>query len=300
MFQYPFKKESATLHLSVHVGDTNISHQLIEADADIVHFSAHGTNDGIYVRAADDTGILVETHQLRELFECMDKFPKLVFFSACYSKNIAESLSQIIDCCIGMDGEVDDLTANEFVKHFYRALAGGSSIQTAFDTGVLNVKSSGYPEEAAKYCIFSKPDYARSQIFCGEKAVAKANSLKVGWRRGATMGSPISAYQLVFYIQNTGTSAANDFRVCLFTSESLDVGKLVRENEHHSRPSHGLELTTNRPAFVCVNKPGELIYPDQQLDFASFFYDDIADPAQKISVEYRIDSSSGTFTGKLE
>lgn len=113
----------------------------------VVHFSGHGSHEGLSLVSNDDQEWLVTTRALRYLFTALKDNIRLVFLNACYSREQAQALVQIIDCVIGMKDSISDDAAIAFASSFYRAIGFGRSVQEAFDQGITSLLLEGIPQE---------------------------------------------------------------------------------------------------------------------------------------------------------
>ncbi|MEB3282186.1 MAG: tetratricopeptide repeat protein [Lyngbya sp.] len=100
----------------------------------IVHFSGHGSNTGeIILLDKNDRVQAVSTEAIKELFSTVSKDNiKVVVWNACYSKILAEAITEYIDCVIGMNTAINDEAAIDFAATFYGAIAAKRSVQHAF------------------------------------------------------------------------------------------------------------------------------------------------------------------------
>jgi hypothetical protein len=106
----------------------------IRTDApDVVHFSGHGTSEGIVLR--DDAGgyVIVRGKALTRLLKNRDV--RLVVLNSCFSDEQAVALSEAVDTVIGTTKEVGDEAARRFSVAFYRTLGEGHQISDAFRDG---------------------------------------------------------------------------------------------------------------------------------------------------------------------
>lgn len=113
----------------------------------IVHFSGHGSNQGIYLAGDHGQARLVTTPALKALFKTLKDNIRLVFLNACYSREQAQALVEIIDCVVGMKNSICDDAAIAFASSFYRAIGFGRSVQEAFDQGIASLLLEGIPQE---------------------------------------------------------------------------------------------------------------------------------------------------------
>lgn len=113
----------------------------------IVHFSGHGSQTGLYLAGNDGQVRLVTTRALEALFTTFKDNIQLVFLNACYSREQAQALVRTIDCVVGMKESIGDDAATVFASSFYRAIGFGRSIQEAFDQGRTALLLEGIVEE---------------------------------------------------------------------------------------------------------------------------------------------------------
>jgi hypothetical protein len=114
----------------------------------IVHFSGHGSNSGEII-LTDNNGVSkpVSSRAIMALFTTLKDNVRAVVLNACYSKEQAETITQVIDCVVGMSDSIGDKAAITFAASFYRAIGFGRSIQEAFDQGIAALLLEGIPEE---------------------------------------------------------------------------------------------------------------------------------------------------------
>jgi TPR repeat protein len=100
----------------------------------IVHFSGHGSSDGLVLVSRNGTrAIDVGTGPLGRLFGMFPGDIRVVLLSACFSRPQAEAIAQEVGCAIGTHGEIPDDAAVTFNAAFYRAIASGCSIKAAYE-----------------------------------------------------------------------------------------------------------------------------------------------------------------------
>jgi CHAT domain-containing protein len=113
----------------------------------IVHFSGHGSSQGLCLTGENGQARLVSAPALKALFTTLKDNVRLVFLNACYSREQARALVETIDCVIGMKESIDDNAAIVFASSFYRAVGFGRSLQEAFDQGKTSLLLEGIPQE---------------------------------------------------------------------------------------------------------------------------------------------------------
>jgi CHAT domain-containing protein len=123
---------------------TKLRRELSEFQPQIVHFSGHGTENGILIfqdnsEAAEWAPVeaiadVFRIHnQNKNLSE--DKKIRLAVLGACYSERQAEEIAKYVDIVIGMQNSVRDDAAIIFAAEFYSELGFGNPVETAFDSG---------------------------------------------------------------------------------------------------------------------------------------------------------------------
>jgi hypothetical protein len=110
--------------------------QLLMHAASIVHFAGHGHPDGsLEFSAHDGRSQRIHADGLARLFERYASQVRLIVLNACYSDALAAALTEHIDAVVGMPHAVSDEAAILFAPTFYQQLAGGKSVQDAFEVG---------------------------------------------------------------------------------------------------------------------------------------------------------------------
>jgi hypothetical protein len=131
----------------------------------IVHFSGHGSNLGeVFVIGSKGEAKAVSKKALMMLFTTLKDDIRVVILDACYSRDQAEAIAEVIDCVIGMREEITQEAAMIFTASFYRALGFGRSVQHAFDQGIIALLLEGIPEEDIPQ-LFSKARILPSEIY---------------------------------------------------------------------------------------------------------------------------------------
>jgi hypothetical protein len=89
----------------------------------------------------------VSQEALVKLFRVLNDNIRLVVLNACHTKPQAAAISQVIDCCIGMNAAIGDKAAIVFAAAFYRALGFGLDVQRAYELGKNALEIEGITEE---------------------------------------------------------------------------------------------------------------------------------------------------------
>lgn len=140
----------------------------------IVQFSMHGTSDN-EILLEDENGDTrpVAVDAMKSLFAAMTDEIRVVLFNSCHGRAFAESVVEVIDCAIGMDGEVADDAAIVFSSSFYRAIAYGRSIHEAFNQGRLAIGFDGMRQEHAPK-LFVRESQDASKITLAKRQSANS------------------------------------------------------------------------------------------------------------------------------
>lgn len=118
----------------------DLQRALLEHQPQIVHFSGHGTDDGLLFLDEDDAATLIPPQVLAATFSTFKDTVRLVVLGACYSGPQAQAIAEHIDCTIGVQRELGEDTAATFSEAFYMGLGHGRSIAEAFRIGVNEIK----------------------------------------------------------------------------------------------------------------------------------------------------------------
>jgi len=121
----------------------DIRQALLEYEPHILHFSGHGTEEGLMIM--DEVGVFskqMSTEAIKRLFSLFARSLKCVVLSSCYSEHQANEIVQYIPYVIGMREGIEDNAAIEFAKGFYATLGAGRSIEDSFQMGRLEIFQS--------------------------------------------------------------------------------------------------------------------------------------------------------------
>lgn len=108
---------------------------LEELRPQIVHFSGHGTKQGIILQneSGQIENISVET--LVKFIELTKNNIQCVLLNTCNSYESANAISKHIDYVIGMDSSIEDKSAIDFSMGFYDAIGFGHNYTKAYEFG---------------------------------------------------------------------------------------------------------------------------------------------------------------------
>jgi hypothetical protein len=125
----------------------------------IVHFSGHGSQtEGIALEDKSGNTFLLDKQAFAELLKIIKGNIRIVVLNACYAKDQAEALTEIIDFTIGMNKAIGDRAAIVFASYFYQHLASGRSVQAAFrlaknQLDIFKIPESDTPELLVRYGV---------------------------------------------------------------------------------------------------------------------------------------------------
>lgn len=89
---------------------------------------------------------------------------RCVVLNACFTALQAQAIAEHIDCVIATTREVEDDAAIAFATAFYRAIAYGKSVGSAFELGRIEVGLRGLPGEGV-FRLFHRPQVEPQQLF---------------------------------------------------------------------------------------------------------------------------------------
>jgi hypothetical protein len=119
---------------------------LLKVNPRIVHFSGHGTIDGLVFENQERQTHIVNPEALADLFKLFAGKVECVLLNSCYSAPQAEAISKHINYVIGVTNEISDKAAIEFAVGFYDALGAGWPIEEAYRVGCSALRLEGLPQ----------------------------------------------------------------------------------------------------------------------------------------------------------
>jgi hypothetical protein len=139
--------------LETAVRSTDLLTRLLNAEAEIFHFSGHASTKGLILEDASGASRLVDTAVIAGFFQQMAGTIKCAVLNACFTQDLANVIAAHIEVVIGCDSSVDDEAAIAFSRAFYQSLATGRSYKDSFVLAVADMKANGFATDAAKYHI---------------------------------------------------------------------------------------------------------------------------------------------------
>src|ERR1043166_6997506 len=108
---------------------------LLMYEPHIVHFSGHGSKrKKLILGGTPGRGKTVDPQGLAEVFALYNHHLRLVLLNACFTKEQARSITEVIDYSVGTGKGIGDKGGVAFAGAFYRALGFGKPIRAAFDS----------------------------------------------------------------------------------------------------------------------------------------------------------------------
>jgi hypothetical protein len=112
----------------------------------VVHFSGHGSEDGLFFEAPDGLPSVVSGEAIAMAFEAVGAPVQLVVLSACYSESQAKDLLAHASCVVGMTAKIGDEASRRFAIGFYGGLLHGASFARACKQGCAAIGLEGLPD----------------------------------------------------------------------------------------------------------------------------------------------------------
>lgn len=153
-------RERFDLRQQLAVRPADLQAALLRHRPHVVHFSGHGSPDGILLEDEVGEARKVQGNVVARILAVFKKQIRCVVLNACYSRDQAEAIARDIDCVIGMSTAIGDLAAVRFSSAFYQALAFGSSVAVAFELGSAQIDLHGLGEGDTPQLIAFKQDPA--------------------------------------------------------------------------------------------------------------------------------------------
>ena len=106
---------------------------LLTYEPQIVHFSGHGSkSQRILLNGTHARAQALDQQGLTDLFAFFNTHVRVVLLNACFTKEQARAISEVVDYSIGTTRPIGDKASVAFAGAFYRALGFGKSIKDAF------------------------------------------------------------------------------------------------------------------------------------------------------------------------
>ena len=130
---------------------------------DVLHFAAHGEEDGIVLADEDQQPVLLDGAMLADLLGALAVRPRLVVINACNSEAMAREVARSADFVVGTDSLISNSGARAMAATLYQRLAVGASIGDAFTTAATMLRVIDQGKVAAK--LFPDDETAAQRSF---------------------------------------------------------------------------------------------------------------------------------------
>jgi hypothetical protein len=113
---------------------------------DVLHFSGKQDGGDILINSERGGVTVISDLALGGLLRSLDEHIRLAIIDTCSSLRCAKSVSEVVDCAIGVKSDVYEEDANRFYVAFYRALASGRSLKDACGQATAASQFAGVPQ----------------------------------------------------------------------------------------------------------------------------------------------------------
>ena len=127
-------RNDTTLEAVPQARPNDVDVYLVNNQPDVVHFSMHGTPEGLMLCDAYLDPKLYGTEDLKAALDGLGV--KLAVLNACESKDVAEAIVEHVDVVIGTKRTLSDDHAIVFSEVFYKSLQVGLSIEKSYDAAM--------------------------------------------------------------------------------------------------------------------------------------------------------------------
>lgn len=136
-------KSHLNLHLRIDAHLEDLVPSITEIEPTIVHFSCHGSPNGMYLTSENGTAKLINPLVLGNIIKRICPKVKIIVLNTCFSQSYADAIASAIDNVVFFPSSLGDEEAIIFSREFYRALAINKSVRDAYDIAVDTLKSHG-------------------------------------------------------------------------------------------------------------------------------------------------------------
>jgi hypothetical protein len=109
----------------------------------ILHFAGHGGEEGIFIMKDDKEMTRMPTAALNMLCDMHKGHLQCVILNACFSAEIATTISQNGMYVVGMNEEVGNKASIEFTNGFYLGVGQGKAYEDAYNYALITLMTNG-------------------------------------------------------------------------------------------------------------------------------------------------------------
>jgi hypothetical protein len=113
----------------------------------VVHFSGHGTSQGVVLESDAGEAVVVPKAALGDLFGILQDEIQCVVFNACYSEGQAQAVGKHVGAVVGTTDSITDEGAVAFAAGFYRGVSYGRTVRECFELGRNEVGLGRFPDK---------------------------------------------------------------------------------------------------------------------------------------------------------
>lgn len=117
---------------------------------DILHFAAHGHEQGIVLAHEERGSVILTSDMLVDLLSSLKVEPALIVINACNSETMAAQIASERTFVIGTDATLTNVAARSMTAALYRRLADAGSIAEAFQAASVIVRLIDLGQVSAK------------------------------------------------------------------------------------------------------------------------------------------------------
>jgi hypothetical protein len=126
-------RDRITLACKLAVTPDDMIRHVRRLSPNVLHFSGHGSRDGIHLGMGGSAAIEVSGDALARFVA--GRGLRLVVLSSCHAWNQMERLADVVEVVVGTTHVLEDAAALRFSRAFYRALGDGLSVREALRDG---------------------------------------------------------------------------------------------------------------------------------------------------------------------
>ena len=150
-------------HAAIRPGD--LQKLLLTFEPHIVHFSGHASKKyKLILGGSHGRGKTIDHQGLTNIFALYKRHVRLVVLNACFTREQAHSLSQVVNYSIGTGRGIGDKVSVTFAGAFYRALGFGKSVREAFDSAKAELALTKLPRSRGIE-LFLRDGLTRKDLF---------------------------------------------------------------------------------------------------------------------------------------
>lgn len=155
---------------------------LLEQTFQVIHIAGHGSKNGLILANEQGGQYVIHPPILAELFQRYSSI-ECVLLNCCYSTIQSRDLASFVPFTIAMEGPITDEAAIAFSCGFYDALGAGHSIETAYQEGIIAIKTEVSPFESLPKLIKKGevPLVREEAIEVAERTYVKTGKYLVGF-----------------------------------------------------------------------------------------------------------------------